>query len=64
MEMSKGVSLLRTAQSLLAGRTLGSGHIFEVQILNFNIFGRFQKVEYFLGTHIKILGDITKLDYI
>ena len=39
------------------------GHFFGLKILNFNIFGGFQKNKYILG-YEDFLGVITKLDYI
>ena len=46
--------------------TYGSGHFWGFKILNFNIFGGFQKNRYFLGYEdfVDIFGAITKLDYI
>ena len=38
MEMSKGVSLLRTAQSLLTGRTIAQGTTYCVLEVNFKTF--------------------------
>ena len=43
----------------------GLGLFFGLKILNFSIFGGFQKNEYFLGYEdlVDIFGVITKLDY-
>ena len=38
MEMSTGVSLLRTAQSLLTGRTINEVYIYESSIVYFTLF--------------------------
>ena len=44
---------------------VGSGHFFGLKILNFNIFGGFQKNEYIFWyeNFVEIFGVITKLDY-
>ena len=44
---------------------VGSGYFWGFKMLNFNIFGGFQKTEYFGGYEdfVDILGVITKLDY-
>ena len=46
-------------------RRLGTFFFWGFKILNFNIFGGFQKNEYILGyeNFVDFLGVITKLDY-
>ena len=68
MEMSKGVSLLRTAQSLLTGRTITQVKYFQWKLVRLSvcrIFDRYNYAEQHVrGCVIRIkVGDIWKVPF-